>query len=645
MKLDFIPLDKLVVSKANMRYSKKAPDVSDILPTVRSRGVIQPVIVRPNCAPDGYEIVAGSRRFHAAKIVAEERRAAGDMTPEPQDSMLPCAILDEGDDAAAIEASMIENMARLDPDEVTQWETFTRLVREGRKVEDISATFGLPDLTVKRVLALGNLLPAIRDLYRKEQIDAATVRHLTMASKSQQKAWLALADDENAYLPTGHQLKSWLLGGQSIPVKHALFDMEASGLATIADLFGEDRYVADADAFWTAQNAEIEARRAAYVEQGWADAIIVPPTTHFSTWEYEKAGKRKGGRVYIDVRATGEVIVHEGYVSGKEARRIAKAEGSENGTGTGQKAVRPEVTSTMQTYIDLHRHAAVRAALTGHPAVALRLMVAHAIAGSHLWRVTPEPQSTRNDEVRDSLDNSKAEADFDERRRAVLAVLGFSPEEPTVTGGNGDNYGVVGIFQRLLDLPDAVVMEVIAIVMGETLASGSAAVEAVGMEIGVDMARCWQADDGFFSLVRDREVLTRIVAEVAGETVASANRQEKTKTLKRIVRDHLEGTNGRDRRKNWVPRWMAFPPAAYTARGGVGTVAAHAKALAAREIERFRPSDDEPVSGRSCSQHDLNSTGCCSPETPTAPGAVMALPVEESPVPPFNGDEADRLAA
>ena len=613
MKLDFIPLDKLVVSKANMRYAKKAPDVSDILPTVRSRGVIQPVIVRPNCAPDGFEIVAGSRRFHAAKIVAEERRLAGDPTPEA----MPCAILDEGDDAAAIEASMIENMARLDPDEVTQWENFTRLVREGRKVEDIAATFGLPDLTDKRVLALGNLLPAIRDLYRKEEIDAATVRHLTLASNSQQKAWLALADDPDSYVPTGHQLKAWLFGGQSIPARHALFDIEASGLATVADLFGDDRYVADADAFWTAQNAAIEARRAAYVEEGWADAIIVPPSDHFSTWEYEKAGKRKGGRVYLDVRSSGEVIVHEGYVSRKEAARLAKAEGSENGTG--QKAARPEVTSTMQTYVDLHRHAAVRAALTGHPAVALRLMVAHAIGGSHLWTVKAEPQSTRNDEVRDSLDNSKAEADFDERRRAVLAVLGFSPEEPTVTGGNGDDYGVVGVFQRLLDLPDTVVMDVLVIVMGETLASGSAAVEAVGMEIGVDMARCWQADDAFFELIRDREVMTRIVAEVAGETVASANASEKTKTLKRIVRDHLDGTGGRDRRENWVPRWMAFPPAAYTARGGVGTVAAHTKAQAAREIERRSPSDDEP--------------------DPSAPGAAMTMPD------PDDEAGADRLAA
>src|SRR3546814_1230577 len=99
-------------------------------------------------------------------------------------------------------------MARLDPDEVTQWESFVRLVKEGRKVEDIAATFGLPDLAVKRVLALGNLLPRIRTMYAKEEIDRATVRHLKLASKSQQKSWLALADDDNADLPTGHQLKA-----------------------------------------------------------------------------------------------------------------------------------------------------------------------------------------------------------------------------------------------------------------------------------------------------------------------------------------------------------------------------------------------------------------------------------------------------
>ena len=619
MKLDFIPLDKLVISKSNMRYGKKAPDVSDILPTIRARGVIQPVIVRPTCIAsqdtDGaFEIVAGSRRFHAATIVADERRAAGETVAEP----MPCAILDDGDDAAAIEASMIENMARLDADEVTQWESFTRLVKEGRRVDDIAATFGLPALAIKRVLALGNLLPRIRDLHRREAIDRATVRHLTLASKSQQKAWLALAVDENAYCPTGHQLKAWLFGGQSVNVAHALFDVGASGLPIVADLFGEDRYVADADAFWTAQNAAIEARREAYIAQGWPDAIIVPPSEPFSAWEYERAGKRKGGRVYLDVRGTGEVIVHEGYISRKEAARLARSQPG----GSGDKPARAEVTSTTQSYIDLHRHAAVRAAMTGHPGVALRLMVAHAIGGSHLWRVSPEPQTTRNDELRDSLDNSRAEAAFDQRRRAILSVLRLDDDAPTVTGasvGNGgDDDGVVRIFHRLLDLADAVVMEVVAIVMGETLASGSAAVEAVGDQIGIDMAQWWQADHAFFALIRDKEVMIKIVAEVAGETVASANAGEKTKTMKHIVLDHLEGHGGRAKVDGWVPKWMAFPPAAYTARGGVGTVAAHARAQAACAIER---------------------DGRVEPGNEPDPAVVLALPAPEAATDP------DRLAA
>lgn len=73
MKLDFIDLGKLSISKTNMRYAKKAPDVADILPTVRARGVLVPLIVRPNCAEGAFEIVAGARRFTAATIVAGEK--------------------------------------------------------------------------------------------------------------------------------------------------------------------------------------------------------------------------------------------------------------------------------------------------------------------------------------------------------------------------------------------------------------------------------------------------------------------------------------------------------------------------------------------------------------------------------------------
>ncbi len=567
MTLVFIDQGKLSVSKTNMRYGRKAPDVSDILPTVRKRGIIQTLLVRPNCQEGHFEIVAGARRFHAARIVAAETGEA-----EP----LPCRILAETDDAAAIEASMIENIARLDADEVTQWETFTRLVKEGRTVDDIAATFGLPDLSIKRVLALGNLLPRIRKLYRDEAIDRATVRHLTLASKSQQKAWLALADDPDAFAPRGHQLKAWLFGGQSIPARFALFEVPEAGGVTVADLFGEDRYFADPDVFWAAQNAAIEARKASYLESGWSDVVIVPPAESFHHWEYEKAPKRKGGRVYVDVRASGEVTFHEGYLSRSEARRAASGD-----TAQAPKARRPELTSTMETYVHLHRHAAVRAALLGHSGVALRLLVAHAIVGSQLWSVRVEPQATRNDEVRESVETCRAETVFDERRRAVLDLLGLSAEETTVVGGAPYDFAVM--FQRLLQLPDAAVMEVITVVVGETLAAGSVAVEAAGAEIGVDMADWWEADPAFFSLIRDREVLGRIVAEVAGDTIATANAGEKSKTLKTIVADHLAGNDGRTKAERWVPRWMRFPPSAYTARGGVGTVACHAELVAPRE--------------------------------------------------------------
>jgi ParB family chromosome partitioning protein len=281
------------------------------------------------------------------------------------------------------------------------------------------------------------------------------------------------------------------------------------------------------------------------------------------------------------------VTFHEGYVTRKEARRLEKGEPLD----TGRKPPRPEVTSTMQTYIDLHRHAAVRAALTGQPKVALRLMVAHAVVGSHLWSVKPEPQTTRNDAVRESVETCPGEAEFDAKRRAVLGLLDFSAEEPSVTGGNGDGFGLVSVFLRLLALPDEAVMDVIAVVIGETLAAGSAAVEAVGQEIGVDMARYWQADEAFFSLLRDREVLSLVVAEVAGDVVADANRGEKTKTLKTIIAGHLAGADGRAKVEGWVPKWMAFPAAAYTMRGGVDTVERAAAVAAARREREPDPGD------------------------------------------------------
>ncbi|OHC98587.1 MAG: chromosome partitioning protein ParB [Sphingomonadales bacterium GWF1_63_6] len=556
MELKHIDIACLSVSPANMRGVKKAPDLTNILPSVRARGILVPLIVRQNGSPTTYEIVAGKRRYHAAMVVAQEE---GSVEP------LPCAVIEAGDDAAALEASLIENIARLDPDEMTQCETFTRLVREGRCVEDISLTFGLTTLQVKRPLALGNLLPRIRNLYRAEKIDAVTVRHLTLASKVQQREWLALLDDAAHHAPYGQNLKSWLFGGSSISAKVALFDLASYSGEIISDLFGEDSYFASAADFWTAQMAAVEDRAQAYRDAGWRDVVILERGAHFHSWEHERCVKSKGGNVFVAITHRGDVTFHEGYVTTKEARKREKGE-------TLAKPIRPEISAPIQNYIDLHRHAAVRASLVSQPSTALRLMIAHAIVGSPLWRIDVERQRSHNDAIAESVENSASEATFDAKRRAVLAMLGFDPDTPTVVNGYCDDHGLPGLFLRLMTLPDEAVLDVLAIVMGESLAAGSEIIELLGMQLGVDMAPVWQADDTLLDLVRDREVIGRIVAEVAGEEVAAANAKESVKVQRQILRDCLAGTGGRSKVDGWVPRWMAFPPSAYTDRGGVGSV-------------------------------------------------------------------------
>lgn len=584
MHIDQIPLDRLSVSKANMRAGKKPPDVSDILPSIIKRGVISPLFVRPNCNPGHFEIVAGKRRYFASLEAARQG----------QDGVtLPCITLGDGDDAEALEVSMIENMLRQNPDQVTQWESYTRLVKEGRSVEDIAATFALTELQVKRILALGNLLPRIREAFRAEEIDAPTVRHLTLASKAQQKAWLALFEDADGYAPRGSQLKAWLFGGASIATSAALFDLAAFDGQIVKDLFGDEGYFADADKFWAAQSAEIERRKAAYLEDGWSAVEVFPAGVYFQTWEHEKTPKRKGGRVYIDVNGKGEVAFHEGYLTRKEARRQG-AGGCEGGEAAKPSpSVRPEITAAMTGYIDLHRHAAVRSALAANSGVALRVMVAHAICGSPLWGVRVQDQRSRNEAITESIETSIAEAGFDERRRAVLAVLDFDPDEASVTLGHEPRNGVTGLFQRLLELPDAVVMEVLGVVMAETLASGTGLIETIGLHLGVKMADYWVADDAFYGLIRDREVLTAILSEVGGASVAQAHAAEKGKTIKGVIGDYLTGGNGRAKVEQWVPRWMAFPPSAYTQRGGVATVAAANRAAWLAESDA--PVDPDPA--------------------------------------------------
>lgn len=559
MELAHIALDNLSISTANMRHGKKEPDISDILPSVRTRGVLVPLLVRPNGSPENFEIVAGRRRFFAAKTVAAE---SGHTAP------LPCGILADGDDADALEASLIENIHRLDPDEMSQYETFAKLLKAGKTPEDIAITFGLSSRQVAQRLALGNLLPAIREAYRQEAIDATSVQYLTLATKRQQLDWLKAFRSDDARAPLGHQLKQWLLGGQAVPTSLALFALDGMEDEITADLFGEDSYFRDAEVFWTKQSEAIAARQEAYLAAGWCEVVLLDKGAVFQTWDHEKCPKKKGGKVFIAVSPRGEVTFHEGYVTRKEARRKDKTVATADGEKA--EAARPEVSSALQTYIDFHRHAAVRAALLDKPAVALRLLAAHALCGSRLWKVSPEPQRSGREDIDASVQNSTPHTTFMAARQEVLSLLGL-PKSAGLAGTHGDS--AAAIFARLLALGDKEVRRVLTVVMAESLEAGSEMVEAVGMTLCVDVSAAWEANDVFFTLVRDKAVVSAMLADVAGKAVANANLTATAKVQKDILKDFLAGSNGRSKVGNWLPRWLEFPARGYRKDGGFRTAA------------------------------------------------------------------------
>jgi ParB family chromosome partitioning protein len=544
MELTHLNLDQLSVSKLNMRHGPKAPNVSDLIPLVRARGILVPLLVRPNGSDQTFEIVAGRRRYFAARTLVAEGLPLG---------ALPCAILDDSDDADALEASLIENLARQDADEVSQWVSFVRLVKAGRSVEDIALTFGITEQQVKRVLALGNLLSAIRSMYRKGEIDPATVRHLTLASRARQQEWLTLWRDPEGRAPVGSNLKHWLCGGQSIPTKVAIFQVDTYPGEIISDLFGDDSYFADSELFWEHQARAVEALAAAYREQGWESVQVLPETSYFERWEHVRAEQSEGGGVYITVSRSGEIETHEGWKPRKAER---------DGQGKGSPAERPELSAPLRNYVDLHRHAVIRAELVKRPDLTLRLIVAHMVCGSGLWKVEADPLQTRKAEIAQSV----AEAPSSEQVRRALhdacLLLGEDNGESVIRCGR---YGeLAATFSTLTVLSDDAIVQLATAAMAESLEAGSELIDVLGAHIALDLSGDWQPDGTFFDLLRNRTVVEAMVEEVAGAAARRANAGTTLKLQKAIIRDCLEGRNGRQKVEGWVPRWLKFPQGSYT---------------------------------------------------------------------------------
>ena len=560
MDLHQIPIENLSVSSNNMRKSRSKPEVGDLLPSIREKGVLTPLIVRTSKDEHKYEIVAGQRRFHASKTL-------GDITS------LPCIVLAGAEDAHALEVSLIENLARRDPEPMSEYEAFAKLVRKGRTVAEIAALFGLDERRVGQRLALGNLLPDIRQAYRDGKIDPASMQALTLATRAQQRDWLTLFADAEQHAPTGQRLKQWLFGGQSISTDVALFDAEAYPGKIVADLFGELAYFDDSEAFWTLQTKAVEAMTKTLTEDGWLAVEVFDTSEALQIWNYVKCTKVDGGHVLIDVARNGEVTIHEGYLSQRDAERRAKAK--EDGTES-PAPKRRELTNKLENYCALHRQAMVRAALTKAPQLALRLLATHLLVGSSHWSVSADPQRAACGDTAVSVAASKAENAFETERSSVCERLGipFDANPLVQPYGNDETFALT--FARLIALSDEAIVSILTFLIAESLAAGGIGVELAGQMLDIDPDIAWQPDDAYFALLRDKAAINAMLAETRGDDIAKVNRDQtrnqQVEALRTGIASHTEA---------WRPGYMAFPFQAYTDKSGgrleeLGTIATDA---------------------------------------------------------------------
>ncbi|PKP79778.1 MAG: partitioning protein [Alphaproteobacteria bacterium HGW-Alphaproteobacteria-18] len=545
-----IELSKLSISKLNMRHGRKAPDVSDILPSIREKGVRQTLLVRRE--GEGYGVVAGRRRFFALQQIAKESGS---------DPLVPCAVMQEEDAASAIEASIIENVARLPATEMEQFAAFRKLHEEARAVADIAGFFGVTELHVRRVLALAALSAPIRKLYAEEDIDGETVRALTLATPAQQADWLKLWNSETERAPMGRACRAWVTGGSAITTDKALFDLDGYTGAVTADLFGEAAVFADAAAFWGAQDAAITERAEGYRQRGWTGVVLLERGVWFQCWEYVQTTKKQGGKIIIEQRHDGTVTFHEGWLKAAEARKSRTATAS--GEAAPKTETRPEMSGPMADYIGLHRHAAAQASLIRNPAIAMRLMAAHALCGSSLWNVRLHSPGAVKEATLSSVEGGSAVAELVTAREGVETL--FEALSAPVPRRSGDAYHLCETYAALLAMSDAEVMQVMALAMAETLESGGPTVEAVLQTCSTDPAEFWKPDEAFFDLLRDKRVINAFIAdavspETAREAEGATAKAQKAQLAEALVARETSLDSA------WMPGWMQVPPTRHISR-------------------------------------------------------------------------------
>ncbi len=212
---EFIAIDQIHESTTNPRQTFEQSKLDELVESIRQHGLIQPITVRPNS--DGFEIVAGARRFRASQLA--------------ELFAVPARIV-ELNDAAAMEWQLVENSQRVDVHPYEEAQGFQRLLELPRyDVTALVAKSGKSAAHIYARLSLLQLIPTVAEAFVQEHITASHANLIARLPQEHQQAafencWRKDWQDKEAHLLPAKHLSAWIQANLYLNLAEAPFDRE-----------------------------------------------------------------------------------------------------------------------------------------------------------------------------------------------------------------------------------------------------------------------------------------------------------------------------------------------------------------------------------------------------------------------------------
>jgi len=150
--LVYLSTDSIVPNVRQPRQVFDDDAITALADSIKTAGLMQPIVVRSTSTAGQYELVAGERRWRAAQIAGLKQ--------------LP-SIVKELDDKTSAEWALIENLQREDLNPIDRAEAFDRLVVDFNATQkEIASQLGIDRSSVANFLRLNDLEPSVKDAVR-----------------------------------------------------------------------------------------------------------------------------------------------------------------------------------------------------------------------------------------------------------------------------------------------------------------------------------------------------------------------------------------------------------------------------------------------------------------------------------------------